>query len=82
MRTTIDLPDSLFRDAKALAARQGTTLKEVVREALEAAMAGAQEQSSRMDCAPIRGRESGAIPVRSNAEIAALLDEEDLGKAR
>lgn len=35
MRTTIDLPDDLFRKAKALAALQGTSLKKFMVRALE-----------------------------------------------
>ena len=34
MKTTIELPDDLFREAKATAARRGTALREFVREAL------------------------------------------------
>jgi len=34
MKTTIELPDDLFREAKATAARRGTALKQFVREAL------------------------------------------------
>jgi len=34
MKTTIELPDDLFREAKATAARRGAPLKEFVREAL------------------------------------------------
>lgn len=34
MKTTIDLPDDLFREAKATAARRGAALKEFFREAL------------------------------------------------
>ena len=35
MKTTIELPDPLLREAKALAVRRRTTLKEVVTHALE-----------------------------------------------
>lgn len=35
MKTTIELPDDLFREAKATAARRGTALRQFVREALE-----------------------------------------------
>lgn len=35
MRTTIDLPDSLFRQAKAAAALRGTSMKELIAIALE-----------------------------------------------
>ena len=34
MKTTIELPDPLFRHAKILAARRGTTLRELVVEGL------------------------------------------------
>ena len=39
MRTTIDIPDSLFKRAKAAAAKQGVTLREVVLRALDAHLA-------------------------------------------
>jgi hypothetical protein len=35
MRTTIDLPDPLFRRTKAMAALRGTTMKELITRALE-----------------------------------------------
>jgi hypothetical protein len=35
MRTTIDLPDPLFREVKATAAMNGMRLKEYITEALE-----------------------------------------------
>lgn len=34
MKTTLEIPESLFRKAKATAARQGRTLKHLVQEAL------------------------------------------------
>ncbi len=34
MKTTLEIPDPLFRKAKAVAAAQGQTLKELVNEAL------------------------------------------------
>jgi len=35
MKTTLEIPDNLFRRAKALAARDGKSLKQFVNEALE-----------------------------------------------
>ena len=35
MRTTIDIPDALFRRTKALAAARGVTLKQLVVKAVE-----------------------------------------------
>jgi len=39
MRTTIDLPDPLFREVKATAARRGMRLKDYVTEALQEKLA-------------------------------------------
>ena len=36
MKTTLDIPDALFREAKILAAIEGTTLRAVVTRALRA----------------------------------------------
>lgn len=36
MKTTLEIPDHLFRQAKALAATQGLSMKSLVSEALEA----------------------------------------------
>ena len=36
MKTTLDIPDQLFREAKMIAAREGTTLRAVVTRALQA----------------------------------------------
>jgi hypothetical protein len=38
MRTTIDLPDALFRQVKSRAALQGFTLKEFIRDAVQQAV--------------------------------------------
>jgi hypothetical protein len=39
MKTTIDIPDALFRRAKARAAERGQSLKDFVAEALQAKLA-------------------------------------------
>jgi hypothetical protein len=36
MKTTVEIPDSLFRQAKATAAQQGTSLKDFLTEAVRA----------------------------------------------
>ena len=40
MKTTLEIPDALFRRAKATAAQQGRTMKEYVTEALTEKLAG------------------------------------------
>ena len=43
MRTTVDLPDSLFRKAKITAAMRGITLKEVIIGAIEKEVSPAEK---------------------------------------
>ena len=40
MKTTIEMPDPVFREAKAVAARQGISLKDFVTAAVEARLKG------------------------------------------
>ena len=40
MRTTVDLPDALFRRTKAAAALRGSTLKELIIHAIEREVTG------------------------------------------
>ena len=47
MKTTLEIPEPLFRKAKATAARQGRTLKQLVQEALSEKVARANGASSR-----------------------------------
>jgi hypothetical protein len=80
VRTTIELPTPLFRNAKAAVAARGTTLKEFITEAVQRALASPSE-ARRMEHPPVpRGKRT--IRARSNREIAALLEDEDLRKAR
>ena len=76
MRSTIELPDPLFREMKALAARRGASLKEFVLRAIEREMAAARKRQRRfsvkLPLAP--SREPGALRSMTNAEIEDLLD--------
>ena len=53
MRTTIDLPDALFRRAKSTAALRGTSLKDLLVAAVEKELAG---QETAPPAAPRRMR--------------------------
>ena len=46
MRTTIDLPDPLFKEAKATAALQGVPLRQIVEEALRRQLHPQSNESS------------------------------------
>ena len=79
MRTTFDLPDDLMKRAKIAAVKRGSTLRDLVAEALRRLLA---EQSAperkRMTEAPIRLPPGHTIPILSNSQIAQLFNEEDV----
>ena len=80
MRTTIELPDGLFRQVKTLAMHKGLTLKEFFTAAVERAVVEPPPESRRMIRPPIAGLGASPIPARSNEELASLLEAEDLEK--
>ena len=82
MRTTIELPDPLFRVAKTLASEKGISLKDFFTEALQRAVSQPPSRGHRMDLPPVRSVGGKRIPVRSNAQLAELLEKEELGKLR
>jgi hypothetical protein len=79
MRTTIDLPDDLYREAKARAALQGRKLKDLVSEYIrEGLEKGSETPVRRRSPLPIiRKSASGPVPALTNEEIARILDDED-----
>jgi hypothetical protein len=82
MRTTIELPDPLFRSARAMAMERGMTLKELFTEALDRALKTPSKTPKRMEKPPISGSSDRRIPARTNKELAEILSEEEISKAR
>jgi hypothetical protein len=69
---TIDLPDPLFRELKAIAAQRGTSLKNVIRIALEQEIRQNEGMSRRRVKFPLlSSQEPGSLDL-SNAEIDDL----------
>ncbi|HRH90235.1 MAG TPA: hypothetical protein PLO41_25595 [Rubrivivax sp.] len=54
MRTTLDLPDDILRRAKIEAVERGSTLRQLVIDALQREMAGAERPRKRLTRPPIR----------------------------
>ena len=83
MRTTIDLPDDLYRRAKATAARRGMKLKDLVAEMLErglnAPTADRPMVRERRTPFPINAPTppGGPLPNLTNEQIADLIEEDD-----
>jgi hypothetical protein len=79
MRSTFDLPDDLMKRAKIAAVKRGSTLRDLVAEALRRLLAeqAAPVRKSMVD-APVRLPPGQTIPIRSNSEIAKLFEQEDI----
>ncbi len=81
MRTTLDLPDPLFRELKARSALRGVLLKDFVAEIIQAGLAqtiAAQAEARPRSPLPVIRKATGVShPTLSNREIEALLVAED-----
>jgi len=88
MRTTIDIPEDLFREAKTRAVQQGTTLKNLMTQYIRS---GLHEQSTASihpgcrESPPVMIPRTSDTPYNkacSNSDLQALLDEEEIESAR
>lgn len=79
MRTTLDLPDPLFRELKAQSALRGVKLKDFVAELIQSGLARRARCESRpRSTLPVIRKPTGVPhPALSNREIEALLVAED-----
>jgi len=83
MRTTLDLPDPLFRELKARAALRGMKMKDLLNELIAEGLRapGDTKVAYARSPLPVARRTTGKgrqrIPARSNAELQRILDEED-----
>jgi hypothetical protein len=82
MRTSLDLPDELFRQLKARAALLGTTVKALLTGYVESGLRQSSRPAARRSALPVipRGRR-GVADVTPDV-IARMDDEEDRAKLR
>lgn len=80
MRTTIELPEPLFQRAKLAALQRRVTLKGLITVALQRELDGGQSSPCRMTTPPIPHDMVPQAPALTNAELAVLMEEEDLAK--
>lgn len=79
MRTTFDLPDDLMKRAKIAAVRRGSSLRDLVAEALRRLLAAESAPARRrMTEAPIKLPPGHSIPILTSDELAQLFDQEDI----
>lgn len=76
MKTTIEIPDPLFRKAKSRAAERGQTLKEFVAEALQARLGGAPQGDRSVDPSWMNGFGKLRRLHKETARIQAAIDDE------
>ena len=79
MRTTIDLPDDLLRQTKAVAALRGMKMKDLIEQILRAGLTSPSKVDGHKIPATISW--SGPFPELTNAKINELLDQEDLERS-
>ncbi len=80
MRTTIDIPDELYREAKARAALEGIKLKDLVAQALrEKLRAPAPKARRRRTKFPIipSARTDSPVTLEQVKQVTGKLDEEE-----
>ncbi len=82
MRTTVELPDDLFRKAKARAALQGRPLKDLVADGLDLLLQAHLDAGPRGPLMPIRKRGSAGAWARRFAGIARSAPGETIDDAR
>ena len=79
MRTTIDIPDKLFRRAKATASLRGITLKDFISQSVEHELLAGEFASEvrRVRLPLVPSKQPGSI-VLTSERMAELLEDEDL----
>ena len=88
MRTTLDLPDDTFRKLKAEAALRGYKLKELVTEFIERGLNEGPQPPTAQSPRPVyaipiaREADGTVTPALSNAQLQAILDDEDLAQTQ
>ncbi len=77
MKTTLEIPDELYRQAKIRAASENRKMKDLVSEGLRLVLesAGKGVKGRRMAKAPVIIRRGNEIPALSNDEMARILEQ-------
>lgn len=84
MRTTLDLPDPVFRDLKMKAAREGVTLKVLLTSMVEKELYAKPDSPAkpvRSPLPPPLPSRGVTIPSLTNAEIDEIFLREDMERA-
>jgi len=73
VRTTIDIPDSLYRELKTKAASEGRPVKELILRSVEVELQGEPKRRNRRVTVPlVRSRKPGTVRL-DNAKIFEII---------
>lgn len=75
MRTTVNLPDELYRAVRVRAAQEGRTVTSLLEEALRKALDDGDADGGEYRVRPLSGADLDArLPVDDNAALRDLMD--------
>lgn len=82
MTTTLDLPELLLQKARLVASQRRMTLESLVSQTLqrELGLGNNHPSSRRMTRPPVSLAQAPVVPALTNAEIASLMNEEELSR--
>jgi len=72
VRTTVDIPDSLYRELKGKAANEGRSVKELILRGVEQELKGRRTRSSRVTLPVVRSKRPGSMKL-DNAKIFEII---------
>jgi hypothetical protein len=73
MRTTVDIPDPLYRQLKSRAAREGCSVKQLILRGVEGEMqAASKPRRKRISLPLIRSKKPGTLEI-DNAKIFEII---------
>jgi hypothetical protein len=72
MRTTVDIPDSIYRALKKKAAHEGRSVKELVLRGVELEMRASRQKQSRRKAPMIDSDQPGSLEL-DNAKIYEII---------
>ena len=72
MRTTVDIPDALYRELKSKAAREKRSVKELILRGVEVELRPRSKKRSRRVTFPLPSKKPGTLVI-DNAKIYELI---------
>jgi len=72
VRTTVDIPDPLYRDLKSKAAKEGRSVKEVILRGVERELKNPRQRTGRVSLPIVPSKRPGTLEL-DNAKIFEII---------